>query len=70
MFNGDVVAAQLDMAANGTLVLANTEGSVEGTWTVENGQVIITTDGAAAFTYADGKLVSVENPNDTFVKAQ
>lgn len=71
MFADDTVAAQLDLAADGTLAIARADGeTMEGIWTIADGQVVITTDDTQRFTFEDGKLISVENPEYVFVKGE
>ena len=62
-----VVAMQLN--ADLTAAMQSGEAVQQGTWTVEEGKIVITFDGEAqSFQFVDNTLVSEANPEMVFVK--
>ena len=62
-----VVAMQLN--ADLTAAMQSGEAVQQGTWTVEEGKIVITFEGEAqSFQFVDNTLVSEENPEMVFVK--
>jgi len=63
------VAAALQLNADFSAVLQNANNEVkQGTWTIADGKISVTTDETVTFDYVDGNLVSTEQPDYVFVK--
>ena len=63
------VAAALQLNADFSAVMQNANNEVkQGTWTIADGKISVTTDETVTFDYVDGNLVSTEQPDYVFVK--